>query len=230
MKIHKNLILAVFFAFFVSKGEYSLFAAESEDLHISGQLQNGYRVLAVSDNEAEINFTVYRGDYIKFDLSGAKEEPVLAIPLLSIQQNLQLALRDAPYFKMKDLGTYPFTLGRTRGVIKVVEFEKPQYALLTTDEAAQLIGNISPLILDVRTPEEYRSGHLANSVLIPVQELQERYADLLQYKDEDILIYCATGNRSTVAAKILIDKGFTRIYNLRHGIFDWSRKGHPITR
>ena len=77
---------------------------------------------------------------------------------------------------------------------------------------------------------EYATGRLENSTLIPVQELQQRYTELARYKDENIFIYCATGNRSTVAAKILIDNGFTRIHNLRYGLFDWADNGYPVSR
>lgn len=45
-----------------------------------------------------------------------------------------------------------------------------------------------------------------------------------------ILVYCATGNRSTVAAKILIDNGFKRIFNLRQGISGWERDKHPVVQ
>ena len=58
----------------------------------------------------------------------------------------------------------------------------------------------------------------------------EYLLEIGEHKDQDILIYCASGNRSTVASKILIDAGFKRIYNLRHGIAEWAEKGLPIMR
>jgi rhodanese-related sulfurtransferase len=45
-----------------------------------------------------------------------------------------------------------------------------------------------------------------------------------------VLIYCATGNRSTVAAKILIDNGFKRIFNLRRGISGWEQEKLPVVQ
>jgi len=80
----------------------------------------------------------------------------------------------------------------------------------------------------VRTPGEYSRGHLKDSVLIPVQQLQARWQEIAGYKNKDVLIYCATGNRSTVAAKILIDNGFKRIFNLRQGISGWEREKLPV--
>ena len=74
------------------------------------------------------------------------------------------------------------------------------------------------------------SKDLKKSVLIPVQELQSRYKEISDYKNQDILIYCATGNRSTVASKILIDNGFKRIFNMRYGIYEWSQDKYPVIK
>jgi rhodanese-related sulfurtransferase len=90
-----------------------------------------------------------------------------------------------------------------------------------------LIRNITPFVLGVRTPGGYSRGHLKDSILIPLQQLQTRWQEIAGYKDRDVLIYCATGNRSTVAAKILIDNGFKRIVNLRQGISGWEREKYP---
>jgi rhodanese-related sulfurtransferase len=66
--------------------------------------------------------------------------------------------------------------------------------------------------------------------LIPVQELQGRLKELTAYIDREILVYCATGNRSTVASKILIDHDFKQIANMRYGIYGWEKKNFPMTR
>lgn len=173
---------------------------------------------------------MYRGDYIKFAFDKSLKDPLLKIPALSIEQLLPENLAEAPYFKMKATGAYEFSLGHSTGVIKVVEYRQPSYTEVSSEKAAELIKKIDPLILDVRTPTEHRQGHLENSVLIPVQELQLRLKELAPYKDRDILIYCATGNRSTVASKILIDNNFKQIINLRYGIYEWHMKKFPIVR
>ena len=114
--------------------------------------------------------------------------------------------------------------------ITVVDYRQPHYREVSSEKAADLIRKSDPLILDVRTPAEYRQGHLNNSILIPVQELQSRLRELTPYKNKAILIYCATGNRSTVASKILIDNDFKQIINLRYGIYEWYMKKYPIVR
>ena len=230
MKNRIHHLLVVIFVLLLSQATSHLLASTENETHISGNLLNGYRVLSVSENDTDQKFVVYRGDYIKFDITDVAGNAQLIIPSLSINQVLNPDLKSAQYFKMKEIGLYPFTLGSISGQIEVVEYDKPQYRTLTANEAANLIRDQSPLILDVRTPQEYSSGRIENSVLIPVQELQRRYGELSEYKNADIFIYCATGNRSTVAAKILIDNGFTRIHNLRYGIYEWAKTGLPMVR
>ena len=197
---------------------------------ISGQVEEGYRVLKVPSAEQPIEYTVYRGDYIKFKLDDSSiQSAQLTIPELSIQKTLSGDFIKAPFFKMKKPGTYAFSIDDREGRLHVINYRQTNYRELTIDEAAVILRNESPLLLDVRTRAEYGRGHIAGSVLIPVQELQLRVSELDAYKNKDILLYCATGNRSTVASKILIDRGFTRILNMRRGIVAWS-KSHPVTR
>lgn len=196
----------------------------------SGQLVNGFRVLSVNKSDGLPEWTVFRGDYIKFSLGHGMKDPVLSIPSLSIEKSLVSDLAKAPYFKMKKVGSFDFFIGSLVGILKVVEYNQVNYQAVSTQQAQQVIDLFNPMILDVRTPREYARGHLENSVLIPVQRLQSRMDELAAFSDEPILIYCATGNRSTVASKLLIDKGFTRIFNLRHGIKDWAKKKYPIVK
>jgi rhodanese-related sulfurtransferase len=125
---------------------------------------------------------------------------------------------------------FAFSLGEVNGNSIALNYQQERYREVSAGEAAQLINIEHPLILDVRTPGEYSSGHLQNAVLIPVQELKGRLKELAAYKDREILIYCATGYRSTVASKILIDNDFKQIANMRHGIYDWVKKNFPVKR
>ena len=204
--------------------------AHAGELPVSGQLVNGLRYLRVPAGEATLHYKVYRGDYIKFDLAPDDGPMVLTVPDLGIQQQLVPGNEPGPYFKMKTTSRFGFSLGDRSGVIDVVDYKPNNYRELTAAEAARFLEREKPIILDVRTPREYKQGHLAQAVLIPVQELQRRLAELSAYRDREILVYCATGNRSTVASKIMIDKGFTRITNLRYGIVDWQRREYPVVR
>jgi len=187
---------------------------------ISGYIRNGYRILEIPDDTDTLNLTVYRSDYIKFAFEPSQGDRLLRIPDLSIEQVLVKDQGEALYFKMKHTGGYLLSLGNSSGTITVIEYRQGNYKAINSTEAAELIADGKPFILDVRTPAEFKRGHLKNAVLIPVQELQNRIHEVSRYQNRDVLIYCATGNRSTVASKLLIDKGFKSIFNLRYGIYE----------
>ena len=195
---------------------------------VSGRVAGGLRILSVPAAGQDLKFTVYRGDYIKFELAESADPSALSIPQLDIRQTIPKDLTQAPYFKMKQTGSFAFTLGDVSGHIHVRDYHQEKYVEVSAADAADIIATRAPLILDVRTPREYKRARLKNSVLIPVQVLQQNLGKLAAYKDREILVYCATGNRSTVASKILIDNGFSRINNLRYGIVDWYKKKYPI--
>ena len=197
---------------------------------VSGEIIDGYRVIPIQKSDEKIHLTVYRGDYIKFKCNESVKNLSLSIPALSISQELPSRFENAPFFKMKKSGTFDFTLGDIKGELSVIEYRKSQYREVTSQEAAEFIKTDQPLILDVRTPGEYQRGHLKDAVLIPVQVLSGQLESLSAYKDKEILVYCATGNRSTVASKILIDNGFKHITNMRYGFADWQAKKYHVVQ
>ncbi|MCA9914215.1 MAG: rhodanese-like domain-containing protein, partial [Anaerolineae bacterium] len=81
------------------------------------------------------------------------------------------------------------------------------------------------LLIDVRTPAEYASGHIAGSINIPVEELSNRLSEVPQ--GEEIVVYCRSGNRSATAARILADNGYSPVYDLG-GIIAWQSAGYPL--
>ena len=195
--------------------------------YVSGNMENGLRVLSVNSNKKDMTYTVYRGDYIVFKVNdGAAHQ--LVIPSLNIDNQIPVPENEKPYIKMKESGVIEFLIDDSKGMIKVIDFEGSRYWEVSSKEGADLIININPFILDVRTEREYLQGHLENSFLLPVQVLEDEIGLIEKYKDQDILIYCRSGNRSTVASKILLDAGFTNVYNLRYGISGWESEGYPL--
>ena len=100
------------------------------------------------------------------------------------------------------------------------------YGNVDVGEARDLIGEKADLvILDVRTVSEYESGYLDGAINIPVDELSGRLSELNQ--DDELLVYCRTGNRSTTAVGILRENGYDQIYHMDDGIVAWNSAGFP---
>lgn len=101
-----------------------------------------------------------------------------------------------------------------------IDTENAEYKKITAEEAKAMIDSDDVIILDVRTQEEYDSGHIENAILLPVTEIADKSGDILTDKDAKILVYCRSGNRSASAAKNLIDMGYTDVYDFG-GINSW---------
>jgi rhodanese-related sulfurtransferase len=94
---------------------------------------------------------------------------------------------------------------------------------MNVDQAKEwFIGNKGSefIILDVRQPEEYRSGHLPGAVFIPLPDLINKVGGLDHAKP--IIAYCRSGNRSRAAAAFLLIYGFSKVYSMDGGITAWN--------
>lgn len=70
------------------------------------------------------------------------------------------------------------------------------------------------VLVDVRSPQEYREGHLEGAMLIPEYELISKHSKSFKSKDETIILYCSNGLRSKKAQRKLEKLGYTNVYNL----------------
>jgi rhodanese-related sulfurtransferase len=84
-------------------------------------------------------------------------------------------------------------------------------------------------LLDVRTIQEYKAGHLPDATLIPVEVLSENLGMLQQDKDKKIIVYCRTGSRSVSASRILEENGFTPL-NVKGGVIQLLGAGAGIVK
>lgn len=96
------------------------------------------------------------------------------------------------------------------------------YKKITAEEAKTMIDQDNDItILDVRTEEEYNTGHIENAILIPDTSIIDTAESILTDKSATILVYCRSGRRSALAAANLVDLGYTNIYDFG-GIIDWE--------
>jgi rhodanese-related sulfurtransferase len=86
--------------------------------------------------------------------------------------------------------------------------------------AAKLSSASPPVLLDVRTMGENRRGDIKGSLHIPLHELGKRWTELEKHREHEIVVYCASGNRSLNATHLLQKHGFNAV-NLRGGMSAW---------
>jgi phage shock protein E len=87
-------------------------------------------------------------------------------------------------------------------------------------------GDESTYVLDVRSPEEYASGHVPGAVNIPYDQVASRIAEVP--KDKDVVLYCKSGRRAGIAAEVLAGHGYERLQHLEGDIVAWVEKGRPL--
>lgn len=98
---------------------------------------------------------------------------------------------------------------------------KAEYKKITAEEAKERMDKDDKVvILDVRTEEEYQEGHVPGAIVIPNETISSGPLEELPDMDQEILVYCRSGNRSAQAAKKLAEAGYTQVYDFG-GIIDW---------
>jgi len=109
-----------------------------------------------------------------------------------------------------------------------------QFTAVSPKEASALIeahkGDSDFVILDIRTPGEYQSGHIKNSIMIDFYS--KTFAEEVNRLDKEktYLIHCRSGNRSTRSMGLFKKLKFQKIYHLSSGINGWNSEGLPVVK
>ena len=113
-------------------------------------------------------------------------------------------------------------VGCSKQVSKSTDNKSDGYQKITAAAVKSRLDNGEKLIIvDVRTKEEYDTGHIKNSILIPYDEIEAKAASLLTDKNASIIVYCRSGRRSEIAAKSLLKLGYTNVADMG-AISDWK--------
>jgi rhodanese-related sulfurtransferase len=87
-----------------------------------------------------------------------------------------------------------------------------------------------PIIIDVRKDGEFRVSHLDDALhLESAEAISSAIAERGLGKETEIIVYCSVGYRSASVAADLQARGFTKVLNLEHSLFEWANKGYPMT-
>jgi rhodanese-related sulfurtransferase len=105
----------------------------------------------------------------------------------------------------------------------------PESSTISPESAAQLIakqnGHPGFLLVDVRTPAEYRRGHIRGAVNIEAPDFAREMASL--DRDTTYLLYCAAGGRSRRVRELMAAAGFSRVFDIAGGYDAWKQRGFP---
>ncbi len=96
------------------------------------------------------------------------------------------------------------------------------------EEARRKLATGETVVLGVRQPCEWRGGHIAEALHVPLDELGTRVAEIPRARE--VLAICRSGNRSQTAAEALGREGFERRASVAGGMKDWEARGYPVER
>ncbi len=110
------------------------------------------------------------------------------------------------------------------------ENEAFPYTTIGTDEAQKMIEQ-GARVIDVRQPDEWQAGHIAEASLLPINGIYS-FGHALQElnlpTDEEVIFVCRSGQRSATASEIALVAGLQKVYNLANGMNGWVSRGYPV--
>ena len=100
---------------------------------------------------------------------------------------------------------------------------------VTQEEMLRMIdAGTAPMILDVRTAEEFADGHVPGAINISHDELADRLAEIEAVKEAGVIVYCRSGRRAGIAEELLLGRGYTNVQHLEGDMLAWLEASRPV--
>ncbi len=108
--------------------------------------------------------------------------------------------------------------------------EDPESTKVPSISAAELHARresgAAPVVIDVRTPEEYASGHIPGAVNVPFDQVAQRIAEI--DAPHGVALYCMVGPRARKGESALLAAGYEKVFHLEGGLAAWQAAGLPV--
>lgn len=104
-------------------------------------------------------------------------------------------------------------------------------ASIDSHDLNQMLGSVAPpRVLDVRTPGEFETAHIAGAYNVPLDLLREHRDEIVKHLDQDVVLVCRSGQRAAQAEETLRNAGLSNVHILDGGITAWEAKGFAVNR
>jgi rhodanese-related sulfurtransferase len=97
-------------------------------------------------------------------------------------------------------------------------------------KAVMLINRQGAVVVDVREKKEFDTGHIVDSINIPLAKLKQRLSELRKHKEKPVVVVCKLGQHSGDAAKTLQESGYAEVFRLSGGITEWKAQSLPLVQ
>tara|TARA_B100001029_G_C14896787_1_gene358603 strand:+ start:364 stop:780 length:417 start_codon:yes stop_codon:yes gene_type:complete len=97
-------------------------------------------------------------------------------------------------------------------------------------EAIMMINRENAMVVDVRERKEFESGHIVDSLNIPLNKLKQRLTELKKHEQKPLIVVCKLGQHSGEAAKLLQEAGHINVVRLTGGLSEWKAQSLPLVQ
>lgn len=97
-------------------------------------------------------------------------------------------------------------------------------------KAVMLINRQGAVVVDVREKKDFDTGHIVDSINIPLAKLKQRLSELRKHKEKPIVVVCKLGQHSGDAAKTLQESGYAEVFRLSGGLTEWKAQSLPLVQ
>lgn len=99
-------------------------------------------------------------------------------------------------------------------------------SIAPSELSARRASSTAPVVIDVRTPQEYAKGHIPGALNIPVDQVANRISEI--DAPHGVALYCMIGPRARKGEAALLDAGYTSVLHLEGGLAAWQAAGFPV--
>jgi rhodanese-related sulfurtransferase len=101
---------------------------------------------------------------------------------------------------------------------------------VSAQQATNMVNREDAKVIDLRDADEFRQGHVAGSINIPMSQFTERAAELDKFKDKPVILVCKTGTTATLAGRQLSARGFANVARMQGGMQGWRADNLPVVK
>ncbi|OAN17017.1 rhodanese-like domain-containing protein [Photobacterium jeanii] len=116
-------------------------------------------------------------------------------------------------------------------IMSYVKQKTAGYQIVTPAQTTNMVNRENGVVVDIRSRDEYRRGHIAGAHhILPSQIKEQNFAELENHKSDPIIVVCKTGQTAQDSANELHKAGFVNVSVLKDGLISWNEANLPLIR
>ncbi|MDF2183845.1 rhodanese-like domain-containing protein [Grimontia hollisae] len=116
-------------------------------------------------------------------------------------------------------------------ILSVIKQKTAPYKTITPNEATVLVNRENGVFVDIRSRDDYRSGHIAGALHVLAKDIKaNNAAEIEKHKSDPIILVCKTGQTAIESANALAKAGYENVNVLKDGLISWNEANLPLIR